>query len=250
MKFTQSIILATIIFVSCQSNETEQNTQNTTQMQTQDQSVTTSLQAELDAQKAAWAAKASDDKKKLYDEGIEAIVKDGIIENAKNVGDKAPDFTLKNATGESISLSDYLKKGKVILTWYRGGWCPYCNLTLRSLQQSLPDFQAKGANLLALTPEVPDKSLTTSEKHGLEFEVLSDVGNEVAKKYGVVFELIPDLADSYQNAFDLHGYNGDESNELPLAATYIINQNGEIEYAFLHKDYRYRAEPSEILDNL
>ena len=250
MKFTLSIILATLIFVSCQSNETEQTTQNTLQMQTQKQSVVTTLQAQLDAKKAAWAAKASDEKKKLYDEGIEAIVKDGIIENAKNVGDKAPNFTLKNATGESISLNDYLKKGKVILTWYRGGWCPYCNLTLQSLQQSLPDFQAKGANLLALTPEVPDKSLSTAEKHDLEFEVLSVVGNVVAKQYGVVFELIPDLAESYQNAFDLHGYNGDESNELPLAATYVINQNGEIEYAFLHKDYRYRAEPSEILKNL
>ncbi len=246
MKQLIFIVLTTLLLMSCNNSEkTEMETQNR-----RENIIQTTLQDDLDAKKAGWAAKATDEKKSLYADGIEAIVKDRILPNAKNVDDKAPNFKLTNAIGDTVQLSDYLKEGKVILTWYRGGWCPYCNLTLRSLQQSLPDFKAKGANLIALTPELPDKSISTAEKHNLEFEVLSDIGNSVAREYGVVFTLIPELAESYQNGFDLHAYNGDESNELPLAATYIINEEGIIEYAFLHKDYRYRAEPSEILKNL
>ncbi len=104
--------------------------------------------------------------------------------------------------------------------------------------------------MLALTPELPDKSLSTAEKHQLEFVVLSDVGNQVAKEYGVVYQLIKEVADIYDNAFDMNGYNGDESNELPLAATYVIDTDGIIRYAFLDADYRNRAEPDEILKAL
>jgi len=120
-------------------------------------------------------------------------------------------------------------------------------MTLHKLQEELPDFKATGANLLALTPELPDKSISTKEKHQLEFEVLSDLGNKIAHEYGIVFKLIPDVADIYQKGFDMHGHNGDESDELPLAATYIIDENGVIQYAFLDAEYRNRAEPSEIL---
>ncbi|MEL6251830.1 MAG: peroxiredoxin-like family protein [Bacteroidota bacterium] len=208
---------------------------------------TQSLQAQLDARKAAWAEKASDHVKRAYQEGIDAVVEAGVESQAKQVGDKAPDFSLTNATGKEVRLSDYLKKGPVILTWYRGGWCPYCNITLRQLQLELPNFRAKGANLIALTPELPDKSLSTQEKHALDFEVLSDVGNTVARAYGIVFKLTEEVGEMYQNAFDLHAYNGDESKELPLAATYVIAIDGNIQYAFLDAEYRNRAEPSDIL---
>ncbi len=186
----------------------------------------------------------------LYDEGITTVANSGILEKALNIGDKAPDFSLINQKGETLTLSDELKKGPVILTWYRGGWCPYCNINLHHLQERLPDFHKAGASLLALTPELPDKSLSTSEKHNLEFEVLSDVGNTVAKEYGVVFQLMKEVADVYQKGFDLHSYNGDESNELPLAATYVIDKNGIIQYAFLDADYRKRAEPDAIISAL
>lgn len=207
--------------------------------------MSTSLKAQLDARKADWAAKASDHIKRIYQEGIEAV--SGVPGRALNIGDKAPDFQLNNATDKSVSLQEQLANGPVVLTWYRGGWCPYCNLTLRALQQSLPEFRARGASLLALTPELPDRSLSTQEKHELTFEVLSDVGNEVARRYGVVFKLTDDVAAAYQKAFDLHGYNGDESDELPLAATYVIDQQGVIRYAFLDAEYRNRAEPADIL---
>lgn len=114
----------------------------------------------------------------------------------------------------------------------------------------MPNFKAEGANLIALTSELPDESISTSEKHDLEFEVLSDVGNKVAQKYGIVFQLTDQVANMYNQSFDLNAHNGDQSNELPLAATFIIDQNGEIIYAFLDEDYRNRAEPADIISFL
>ncbi|MDF7826098.1 peroxiredoxin-like family protein [Pontiellaceae bacterium B12227] len=204
------------------------------------------LKSTLDARKNSFGAKAPDDVKKIYADGIRAVEKSGLTASAKQKGDKAPDFVLTNASGEKVKLSDYLEKGPVVLTWYRGGWCPYCNLTLHALQAELPNFKAEGATLFALTPEVPDKSLSTAEKNKLDFEVLSDMDNKVAREYGVVFKLTDEVAAIYEEKFGLSDYNGNESAELPLAATYVINTDGEIVYAFLDADYRNRAEPSEI----
>ena len=209
-----------------------------------------SLKSKLEEKKANFEKRADDNKKRAYKEGLESVEKSGITATAKQVGEKAPDFVLNNAIGNPVKLSDYLKKGKVVLTWYRGGWCPYCNLTLHELQEELPNLKLNGANLIALTPELPDKSISTAEKHDLEFEVLSDIGNKVAKEYGIVFKLTDEVAGMYNKSFDMNSYNGDESNELPLAATYIINEDGEIIYAFLDADYRNRAEPSELTEFL
>ncbi|MDF9796854.1 peroxiredoxin [Catalinimonas alkaloidigena] len=178
----------------------------------------TELHSKLEKLKANFALKADDNRKRAIEELIETVEKSGSTTIAKQVGAIAPDFTLNNALGKPVKLSDYLKKGKVILTWYRGNWCPFCNLTLHALQEELSNFKAHGANLIALTPELPDESISTSEKHGLQFEVLSDVGNKVAKEYGIVFELTDEVAGMYNQSFDLNNHNGDESNELPLAA--------------------------------
>ncbi|WKN45158.1 peroxiredoxin-like family protein [Tunicatimonas pelagia] len=172
------------------------------------------------------------------------------MQQARQEGDTAVDFTLPNARGQSMSLKEYLQEGPVVLTWYRGGWCPYCNITLRALQQALPEFKAKGANLLALTPELPDKSLSTQEKNELEFEVLTDQANEVVRKYGLVFKLTPEVSELYKKNFSLAEYNGNDSDELPLAATYVIDKQGIIRYAFLDAEYRHRAEPQEIIEVL
>lgn len=118
------------------------------------------------------------------------------------------------------------------------------------MQSYLPRIKNENANLIALTPELPDSSLSTKEKQALEFEVLSDLHNDVARKYGIVYKLLPGVAKSYQDAFKLHLYNGDSSDELPLSATYIISKNGTIEFAFLAADYRERADPEEIINSL
>lgn len=205
------------------------------------------LDALLDVQRKASATKFTEEKNRIYAEGLKSIEDSGVLNKALNVGDKAPDFTLKNALNELVSLYGELKKGPVVLTWYRGGWCPYCNITLHYLQEKLPEFKTAGATLMAITPELPDNSLNTAEKHNLEFTVLSDVGNGIAKEYGVVFKLTNEVAAIYQEAFGLHEVNGDDSNELPLAATYVIDTDGVVQYAFLDADYRKRAEVSEVL---
>ncbi|MEM5540081.1 peroxiredoxin-like family protein [Olleya sp. AS48] len=204
----------------------------------------------LDEVRQASASKFTDEKKKIYADGISSVANSGVLDSALKVGDKAHNFTLKNALNESVTLYNELKNGPVVLTWYRGGWCPYCNITLHALQEKLPEFKKEGATLLALTPELPDNSLSTSEKNNLEFTVLSDLENTIGKAYGVVYTLTDDVATIYNAGFGLNKVNGDISNTLPLAATYVIDTNGIITYAFLDADYTQRAEPSEILSAL
>ncbi len=208
-----------------------------------------SLQQQLDQRKADFEKSASADKIREYDEGVAAVRDSGILEKAINEGDQAPDFTLKNATGKAVQLSELLADGPVVLTWYRGGWCPYCNLALRSLQKHLPEIEATGAQLVALTPELPDKSLDTAEKADLSFQVLTDLNNEVARKYGLVFKMTQPVEEAMRKFANLKSYNGDDytDSELPLAATYIVDTDGTVYWAFLDAEYRNRAEPAAII---
>ncbi len=208
------------------------------------------LKAALEEQIEKSAQKYSEEKKRAYKKGIEAVDEAGIVSSALQVGDKAPNFILKNRFGNDVTLKGYLSKGPVILIWYRGGWCPYCSIALRYLQQILSEFESIGANIVALTPELPDKSLNTVESNMIDFEVLTDIDAEVAKEYGLVFKLIPEVAEIYQELFDLADFNGNTNSELPLAATYVIDQEGIIRYAFLDADYRKRAEPVDIMQVL
>jgi peroxiredoxin len=136
-------------------------------------------------------AGAGDDLKQTFATFIQDLHNTGFVDKALKVGQVAPDFTLKNALDQEVRLSDALKKGPVILTWYRGGWCPYCNIQLQYLQHALPEFLSAGANLIAITPEKPDSSLDTKEKHQLQFEVLTDSENVVARQYAYVIDQEP-----------------------------------------------------------
>lgn len=174
-----------------------------------------------------------------------------LADQALTVGDRLPDFSLPDATGQTIKLSDLLAKGPAVISFYRGGWCPYCNLELRALQQALPDFAQYNAQLIAISPETPDNSLTTQEKNELSFPVLSDVDNVVAKQLGLVFELAAALRPIYQQfGIDVAHHNGNEKYELPMPATYVVDRTGIIRYAFIEADYIKRAEPSEIINSL
>ncbi len=156
----------------------------------------------------------------------------------------------RNVEDQPVRLSDLLKNGPVVLTWYRGGWCPYCNLALAALAEKLPEITAAGGQLVALTPELPEHAEETTKKNKLPFTVLSDVGNRVAREYGVVFKMTPDVAAAMQKNAKLHERNGDASDELPLGAAYVIAPDGTVTYAFLDADYRNRAEPSRLVDAL
>lgn len=246
MRYTIYILTIFTLAACAPEPKEAENTQEEETMKTD----STSLQDILDEKKAGFNAKADSVKKQAYADGIQAVIDAKITESALQVGDKAPNFTLSNAKGDDVTLYNELKKGPVILMWYRGGWCPYCNLTLKAMQDMLPLYQAGGAQLLALTPEAQDKSMSTKEKNDLEFEVLSDLDNSIAKDYGVVFQLTDEVKAYYQDGFGLSDYNGNDKGELPLAATYVIGTNGKITYAFLDADYRNRAEPIAVLDAL
>ncbi|MBO9998624.1 MAG: AhpC/TSA family protein [Cyanobacteria bacterium SID2] len=130
-------------------------------------------------------SKLPDDVKATMDEASAALAESQIVDRSLNVGDRSPDFALPNARGQNVTLSKLLESGAVVLSFYRGQWCPYCNLELRHLQQALPEIQKYGAQLVAVSPQTPDNSLSTIEKNELTFEVLSDVGNAVAREFGL-----------------------------------------------------------------
>ena len=187
---------------------------------------------------------------RVFDQGVEAIRIAGIADHTLKVGDKAETFSLPNANGEIIALDTLLAKGPVVLIWYRGVWCPYCNTQLIAMQNALPEIQSLGATLVAISPQLPDSTLSTTEKDALTFEVLSDVDNKTARHYGLVYSMPPAVAEELKKHVDLAAINGNNRNELPLAATYVIDQTGTIRYAFIDPDYRKRAEPAEIIQSL
>jgi peroxiredoxin len=176
------------------------------------------------------------------------LVNSGILDQSLREGDKLPNFILPNAFEKLINIQELLTSGPVVISFYRGGWCPYCNLELRALQQVVPQIQTYGGTLVAISPETPDHSLSTVEKNELSFEVLSDVGNQVARQFGLVYTLSEELRPIYQKfGINLLDFNGDETFELPIPATYIIQSDGMIIYSFVNPDYTQRQEPEEIV---
>jgi peroxiredoxin len=175
----------------------------------------------------------------------------GIIDNAPKAGDKLAAFSLTNALGVTRHLTDLLANGPVVVTFYRGNWCPYCNLALRAYQQHLAEFKQLGATLVAITPELPDMSLSTAEKNELEFDVLSDVNAEYAKALGLVFTLPDSIRDLYKKfGVEVEKHNGAKQFDFPLAATFVVAKDGTIVKAFVDADYTYRLDPEDIISSL
>lgn len=209
------------------------------------------LQDQLDARRDAFLGKASPEIIRSQEKALADLEASGLVDRARKVGEQAPDFTLGDPDGEPVRLSGLLKEGPVVLTWYRGAWCPYCNIALASLAKHNDEFRKLGATLVALTPELPDTNSETVEKQGLPFEVLSDIDHKVADEYGLVFKLNDDTRKRYQEKFHLVERSGEKAaDRLPLAATYVIGTDGMIRFAFLDADYRRRAEPDAILATL
>jgi peroxiredoxin len=174
-----------------------------------------------------------------------------VIANAAQVkgllaGDTAPDFTLPNAFGEKVSLCEELKSGIVIIKFYRGEWCPICNLDLREIQKHLPQIKSYGASLLAISLQKPDDALTVTQKNDLEFEVLSDANQEVIVAYNLQF----DPGADYHKRRDLTLLNGDGSKNLPVPATFVVNTKRIIEAAHVEPNYTERMSPTDIINVL
>ena len=165
------------------------------------------------------------------------------------VGDVLSDFTLPDVTGRDVSLSELVAEGPLVLVFYRGGWCPYCNLALHQYQSELvPRLASYGATLAAISPQKPDESLTTAEKHDLQFAVLSDAGAAVARQLGIAFEPAEDVLEAQEAlGLDIRDGNADGSPELPMPTVLIVDHDRTVRFADVQADYTSRTEVSEIL---
>ena len=171
-----------------------------------------------------------------------------LASRALKAGDSAPDFILPDAQGNPVRLYSLLREGHVVVVFYRGGWCPYCNLHLRGFQRRLAQIRELGGQVVAISPQLPDNSLSTQEKNELAFPVLSDVGNKIGRKFGIVFKLSKGLLDLYRTfGLALEDANGASGKaELPVPATFLIDGNGTIRLAHVDVDYTRRLDPADV----
>jgi peroxiredoxin len=165
----------------------------------------------------------------LYEAQTEELRRSGIVEAALGIGDRAPEFSLPDLQGGHIHLSEIQRRGPVVLTFYRGGWCPYCSLQLRAYQIAIPEIERLGATLIAISPQTTERSLATADRDELAFAVLSDPGCRAARNYRLVFSLAVELRAVYaQSGIDLPPSNGDGRWDLPVPATFVIDRDGQI----------------------
>jgi peroxiredoxin len=201
------------------------------------------------AARAAGAKSFDAERAAVYKAQADALAASEILDRALRTGDAAPMFTLPDAHGNEVSLADLLAGGPVVLSFYRGSWCPFCNLELRALQRELASAEAAGVTLVAVSPNLPDVSLELVDEAQLTFPVLSDVGSEIAAAFNLVYEMVPEQVEYYRNHDrDLGAMNGSERWLLPVPATYVIDRDGTIRYDFIDLNHRVRAEPSEVVE--
>ena len=182
---------------------------------------------------------------------IGQLVTCGASESALKEGEQAPDFTLPDARGNAVRLSHLLRQGPVVISFYRGQWCPYCHLALRAYQQAVPQLQAGRATLVAISPQTPDHSKALAEKLELTFALLSDVGNQVAREYGLVFTIDKAVRRAHlQVGADLPAFNGTDAWDLPMAGTFLVDRSRTIRLAFVDPDFTHRLDPSVIVARL
>jgi peroxiredoxin len=212
----------------------------------------TMLQTDLDAFRATWEARVGETIARLIGGDIEDLRGSGILDRAARAGDAFPlDTPLLDAQGRAFDLKALAARQPLIVTFYRGGWCPYCNLELRAYQARLAEIGRAGAALVAVSPELPDHSLSTAEKNDLAFPVLSDVGGALASALGIRFTLSDTVRPFYEKAgHALPERNGDGTWALPMPATFVVAQGGVIAAAFVEPDYRRRVDPRAAIDAL
>jgi len=182
-----------------------------------------------------------------FHRAITELIASGAQDKALKAGDVAPEFTLPDADGKPVSSRALLAKGPLVVTFYRGVWCPYCNFDLTALEEARAEIEARGASLVAISQQTAANSRKSQRQNGLGFPILSDKGGEVGARFGVRWTA-PEYLREIQRALgaDLTQFNGEESWTLPMPARYVIGQDGVIAYAEVNADYTRRPEPSAI----
>lgn len=204
-------------------------------------------ESELTRELASMAARAPEHIAMRISAAVDEIAASGTARGLM-VGDRAPNFDLPNALGQRVELSRRLESGPVVLSFYRGEWCPYCNVSIRALQAALARFSSHAASVIAVSPQSPDHSLSMAEKNALAFDVLSDVDQAVIRSYRLLYTIPADMRELYLNEFhnDLARQTADGSWNLPVPATFVIDQAGIIRARHVSADYRTRMDPDEI----
>jgi peroxiredoxin len=207
------------------------------------------LSQQLEEYRAGWMQRVPAESRAAMERHIAHLLESGIGGTAMQVGDQAPEIVLPDAHGQPFEVARLLAMGPVIVTFYRGGWCPFCNLELKAYQAVLPRIAAAGASLVAISPEKPDDTVSTTEKNALTFPVLSDVGQKVGKAFGLVYSFTDELRSVYDGfKLDIPDKNGAPDDwSLPLSATYVIGTDGRILFADTSVDYRRRTDPLDVL---
>jgi peroxiredoxin len=180
--------------------------------------------------------------------GTAELITSGQAQRALKAGDRMPDFTLQDSDGQKVSSRELLARGPLVISFYRGVWCPYCNLELQALQSALAEIAARGASLVAISPQTAANSRKSQRDNKLGFPILSDTGSQVIDAFGIRYALpgyLVDLYKSFKN--DLPAFNDDPSWVLPIPARYVIGTDGIIAYAEVNPDYTQRPDPSELL---
>ena len=207
------------------------------------------IREQSEQQKKAAAERLPAEVAAVFDRSIQDLLEQGVPAGAVAVGDTLESFTLSDATNELVTLDQLVETGPAVIVFYRGGWCPYCNLALRTYQNELlPELAAFGARLVAISPQLPDQSLSTTEKIGLEFTVLSDPGNRVAKSIGIVFQQADEVLDAqHKLGLDLAKVNAEGSTELPRPTVLIVDGDRTVRFVDVQPDYTARTEVADIL---
>jgi peroxiredoxin len=211
--------------------------------------MSTTLSEQLEEYRTGWKARVPAERQATMERHIQHLAESGIGRNAKQAGDAAPAIVLPDQHGASFDVATLLAKGPVVVTFYRGGWCPFCNMELKAYQAALPCIAAAGASLVAISPEKPDDTVSTAEKNELTFPVLSDIGQKVGKAFGVVYAFTDEVRTVYDGfKLDIPAKNGTPGDwSLPLSATYVIGRDGIIVFADTRVDYRERTDPRDVL---
>ena len=211
------------------------------------------LQDQLDAFKAdfvsgRWLRQPTKEVLDTMTRATAELIATGQAQRARKAGEVAPEFILNNPDGKPVSSRELLARGPLVISFYRGVWCPYCNLELQALQAALPDIAARGASLVAISPQTAPNSRKSQRENKLDFPILSDVRSEVANAFGIRFTLPDYLVELYKGfKNDLPVFNNDPSWVLPMPARYVIGTDGIIAYAEVNPDYTQRPDPSELL---
>jgi peroxiredoxin len=207
------------------------------------------IREQSDQLKAAAAERLPADVAEVFDRSVRDLLDQGIPSGAIKAGDRLDPFTLDDATGAPVSLGQIVESGPAVIVFYRGGWCPYCNLALRTYQRELlPRLAEYGARLVAISPQSPDQSLSTAEKAQLGFTVLSDPGSRLARRIGIAFQQADEvLAAQRELGLDLAQVNAEGSTQLPRPTVLVIDQEGTVRFADVQPDYTARTEVADIV---